>query len=85
MTTQPKPSPARPAPTGRAVDPGHRRLGKDGRANAARLAQAGHILFAGARREGALAALAAAHPGIRPVILDITSQAGIDAPTNRSW
>ncbi len=79
MTTQATPVPARPAPppvarfillTGAS--------GGIGRATAARLADAGHLVFAGARRAGELKALAAAHPGIRPVVLDVTDQAAID-------
>jgi len=49
-----------------------------GRATAASLADAGHIVFAAARRANALAALAAAHPGARPIVLDVTEQASVD-------
>jgi NAD(P)-dependent dehydrogenase (short-subunit alcohol dehydrogenase family) len=79
VTTQNKPVPARPAPplvqrfilvTGAS--------GGIGRATAARLADAGHLVFAAARRADTLQALAATHPGIRPVVLDITDQAAID-------
>jgi hypothetical protein len=35
------------------------------------------VVFAAARRQGELAALAAAHPGIRPVTLDTTDPAAI--------
>jgi NAD(P)-dependent dehydrogenase (short-subunit alcohol dehydrogenase family) len=49
-----------------------------GRATAARLAQAGHLVFAAARRASALEELAATHPGIRPVPLDVTDPAAID-------
>jgi NAD(P)-dependent dehydrogenase (short-subunit alcohol dehydrogenase family) len=49
-----------------------------GRATAARLAQAGHVVFAAARRASALEELAATHPGIYPVPLDVTDQAAID-------
>jgi NAD(P)-dependent dehydrogenase (short-subunit alcohol dehydrogenase family) len=49
-----------------------------GRATAARLAEAGQVVFAAARRASALAELAAQHPGVRPVMLDVTEQASID-------
>jgi NAD(P)-dependent dehydrogenase (short-subunit alcohol dehydrogenase family) len=49
-----------------------------GRATAARLADAGHVVFAAARRASALDALAAEHPNARPVVLDVTEQASID-------
>jgi NAD(P)-dependent dehydrogenase (short-subunit alcohol dehydrogenase family) len=48
-----------------------------GRATAAGLADAGHLVFAAARREDALEALAAEHPQIRPVVLDVTDAASI--------
>ena len=79
MTTQNKPVPARPAPpqvqrcilvTGAS--------GGIGRATVVRLADAGHLVFAAARRAEELQALAATHPGIRPVALDITDPAAID-------
>jgi len=79
VTTQNQPVPARPAPplvqqcillTGAS--------GGIGRATAARLAAAGHLVFADTRRAEELQALAATHPGIRPVVLDITDQAAID-------
>lgn len=79
MTTQNKPVPARSAPppvarfilvTGAS--------GGIGRATTARLADAGHVVFAAARRAGELQALAAAHPGVRPVVLDVTDPAAID-------
>jgi len=79
VTTQNKPVPARPAPplvqrcillTGAS--------GGIGRATAARLADAGHLVFAAARRPEELQALAATHPGVRPLPLDITDPAAID-------
>jgi NADP-dependent 3-hydroxy acid dehydrogenase YdfG len=79
VTTQAEPVPARPAPppvarfillTGAS--------GEIGRATAARLADAGHVVFAAARRADALTALAATHPGVRPVVLDVTDPAAID-------
>jgi NADP-dependent 3-hydroxy acid dehydrogenase YdfG len=79
MTTQATPVPARPAPpsvprqilvTGAS--------GGIGRATAARLADAGHVVFAAARRAGELQALAATHPGIHPVVLDVTDPAAVD-------
>ncbi|HEX2375903.1 MAG TPA: SDR family NAD(P)-dependent oxidoreductase [Actinomycetota bacterium] len=79
MTTPAKPVPARPAPplvqrfillTGAS--------GGIGGATAVRLADVGHLVFAAARRAETLQALAATHPGMRPVVLDITDQASID-------
>jgi NADP-dependent 3-hydroxy acid dehydrogenase YdfG len=55
-----------------------------GQATVARLADAGHVVFAAARRAGELQALAAAHPGVRPVVLDVTDQASIDRARHRS-
>jgi NAD(P)-dependent dehydrogenase (short-subunit alcohol dehydrogenase family) len=49
-----------------------------GRAAVVRLADAGHVVFAAARGARELQALAAAHPGVRPVVLDVTEQASID-------
>jgi NAD(P)-dependent dehydrogenase (short-subunit alcohol dehydrogenase family) len=49
-----------------------------GRATAARLADAGHVVFAAARRAAELHSLAAEHPGVRPVVLDVTDPAAID-------
>jgi NAD(P)-dependent dehydrogenase (short-subunit alcohol dehydrogenase family) len=79
VTTQATPVPARPAP------PGVQRCilvtgasGGIGRATAARLADAGHLVFAAARRADTLQALAATHPGVRPLPLDITDPASID-------
>jgi NAD(P)-dependent dehydrogenase (short-subunit alcohol dehydrogenase family) len=78
MTTQPEPAPTRPAPpptvcwimvTGASSG--------IGRATAARLAQAGQVVFAAARRASALEELAATHSGIHPVVLDVTNQASI--------
>ena len=50
-----------------------------GRATTARLADAGHMVFAAARRASALQALAAEHPHARPVVLDVTDQTSIDS------
>jgi len=50
-----------------------------GRATTARLADAGHMAFAAARRASALQALAAEHPRARPVVLDVTDQTSIDS------
>jgi NAD(P)-dependent dehydrogenase (short-subunit alcohol dehydrogenase family) len=75
---------ATPVPAGPAPPPLQRCIlltgasGGIGRATAARLAGAGHLVFAGARRADALQALAATHPGIRPLVLDITDPAAID-------
>jgi NADP-dependent 3-hydroxy acid dehydrogenase YdfG len=52
-----------------------------GRATAVEFARRGHTVFASARREGVLADLAAAVPGIRAVGLDVTDPASID----RAW
>src|SRR2546422_7063090 len=41
-----------------------------GRATAGRLADAGHVVFAAARRGSALESLARNHPNVRPVVLD---------------
>jgi NAD(P)-dependent dehydrogenase (short-subunit alcohol dehydrogenase family) len=60
------------------MHPGHRCLGGIGRATAARLADAGHLVFAAARRADTLQALAATHPGVRLLPLDITDPAAID-------
>jgi NAD(P)-dependent dehydrogenase (short-subunit alcohol dehydrogenase family) len=49
-----------------------------GRATAARLADSGHLVFAAARRASALDALAAQHPGARPIAVDVTDQSSID-------
>jgi NAD(P)-dependent dehydrogenase (short-subunit alcohol dehydrogenase family) len=49
-----------------------------GRATAAHLAGAGHVIFAAGRRISALQALAAEHPHARPIVLDVTDQASID-------
>jgi NAD(P)-dependent dehydrogenase (short-subunit alcohol dehydrogenase family) len=53
-------------------------LGGIGRATAVLLADAGHVVFAADRRADDLEALAAQHPGVRPVVLDVTDQASID-------
>jgi NADP-dependent 3-hydroxy acid dehydrogenase YdfG len=50
-----------------------------GRATTARLADAGHMVFAAARRASALQVLAAEHPRARPVVLDVTDQTSIDS------
>jgi NAD(P)-dependent dehydrogenase (short-subunit alcohol dehydrogenase family) len=50
-----------------------------GRATVVRLADAGHVVFAADRRAGALKALAAEHPSVRPVVLDVTDAASIDS------
>jgi NAD(P)-dependent dehydrogenase (short-subunit alcohol dehydrogenase family) len=78
MTTQAKPEPARPAPppVGRRIMLTGASSGI-GRATAARLGQAGHVVFAAARRTSALEELAVTHPGIHPVVLDVTNQASI--------
>ena len=49
-----------------------------GRATAARLADAGHMVFGAARRATALDTLAAEHPRVRPLVLDVTDRASID-------
>jgi NAD(P)-dependent dehydrogenase (short-subunit alcohol dehydrogenase family) len=79
MTTPAKPAPTRPAPpsTVRWIMVTGASSGI-GRATAARLAQAGQVVFAAARRASALEELAAQHPGIRPVVLDVTDPAAID-------
>jgi short chain dehydrogenase len=79
MTTPATPLPAKPAPpplVRQILLTGAR--GGIGRATAARLADTGHVVFAGARRADQLQALAATHPEIRPVVLGITDQASID-------
>ncbi len=48
-----------------------------GRATAARLADAGHVVFGAALGASALDALAADHPRVRPLVLDVTDQASI--------
>jgi NAD(P)-dependent dehydrogenase (short-subunit alcohol dehydrogenase family) len=65
------------------MHPGHRCLGGIGRATAARLADAGHLVFAATRRADTLQALAATHPGVRPLPLDITDPAAIDHPRHQ--
>jgi NAD(P)-dependent dehydrogenase (short-subunit alcohol dehydrogenase family) len=49
-----------------------------GRATAARLADAGHVVLAAGRRASALEALAAEHPGVRPIVLDVTEADSIE-------
>lgn len=49
-----------------------------GRAAAARLADAGHVVFGAARGGNALDVLAAEHPQVRPIVLDVTDGASID-------
>lgn len=49
-----------------------------GRATVVRLAQALHVVFAAGRPADELETLAAEHPGIRPVVLDVTQAASID-------
>jgi NAD(P)-dependent dehydrogenase (short-subunit alcohol dehydrogenase family) len=49
-----------------------------GQAAAARLADAGHVVFGAARRASALDALAADHPRVRPLVLDVTDRASIE-------
>ena len=53
-------------------------LGGIGRVTAVRLAGAGHVVFAADRRADDLKAFAAEHPGVRPVVLDVTDAASID-------
>jgi NAD(P)-dependent dehydrogenase (short-subunit alcohol dehydrogenase family) len=79
VTTPATPSPTRPAPppVGRRILVTGASSGI-GRATAARLAQAGQVVFATARRASALEELAATHPGIRPIPLEITDPAAID-------
>jgi NAD(P)-dependent dehydrogenase (short-subunit alcohol dehydrogenase family) len=43
-----------------------------GRATAARLADAGHVVYAAARREPELKELATEHPAVRPIVMDVT-------------
>lgn len=50
-----------------------------GRVSASRLADAGHVVFAAARRGHVLDTLAAEHPGTRPIVLDVTDQESIDS------
>lgn len=54
-----------------------------GRATAARLADAGHVVFAAARQARALDLLAAEHPRTRPVVLDVTDREAIDEVRER--
>ena len=77
MTTPATPVPARPAPppvgrwillTGAS--------GGIGRATALRLADVGRVVFAAARRADQLRPRR--HPGVRPVVLDVTHAASID-------
>lgn len=43
-----------------------------GRATAAHLADAGHVVYAAARRETELKELAAEHPSVRPIVVNVT-------------
>jgi NADP-dependent 3-hydroxy acid dehydrogenase YdfG len=52
-----------------------------GRAAAIELARRGHVVFAAARREDALAGLAAATPGVHAVGLDVTDEDSV----RRAW
>jgi NAD(P)-dependent dehydrogenase (short-subunit alcohol dehydrogenase family) len=52
-----------------------------GRATAVQLARRGHVVFAAARREEALADLAAATPGVQAVGLDVTDEGSV----RRAW
>jgi NADP-dependent 3-hydroxy acid dehydrogenase YdfG len=52
-----------------------------GRAAAIELARRGHVVFAAARREEALASLAAATPGVQAVGLDVTDEDSV----RRAW
>jgi NAD(P)-dependent dehydrogenase (short-subunit alcohol dehydrogenase family) len=50
-----------------------------GRASAARLADAGNVVFAAARRGSLLETLAAEHPRVRAIVLDVTDPASVEA------
>jgi len=49
-----------------------------GRASAARLADAGNVVFAAARRGSLLETLAAEHPSVRAIVLDATDPASVE-------
>jgi NAD(P)-dependent dehydrogenase (short-subunit alcohol dehydrogenase family) len=51
-----------------------------GRATVARLAEAGHIVFAAERREGDLVV---EHPNVHTIVLDVTDRSSIDAAVER--
>ena len=51
---------------------------ESGEPTAAQLADAGHVVFGAARGARALDAVAAEHPRVRPLVLDVTDPASID-------
>jgi NAD(P)-dependent dehydrogenase (short-subunit alcohol dehydrogenase family) len=57
--------------------------GSIGQATALRLARGGHRVYAGARRQGPLKALASRNPGIQAVPLDVTDAGSIAAAAGR--